>query len=92
MAGLIVIGLVLTRVVGGTKPHVSDDRAVAIGRAHVDFKPEGHTVRFVRRGIPPRGYWLVSYWVRAAGGGYKRITLVLVDANSGNVTEVRRSR
>jgi hypothetical protein len=92
MVGLILLGIVLTRVLGRTNPHVSDDRAVAIGRRHVDFTPDGDTVRLVRRGIPPKPFWLVSYWQRAAGGGYKRITLVLVDANTGNIAEIRRTR
>jgi hypothetical protein len=33
----------------------------------------------------------VSFWVRNPTGGYRRITFVLLDANSGEVTEVRRS-
>ena len=92
MVGLLVIGLVLTRVIGRTNPHISEERAVAIGRPHVPFKPDGHTIRLVQRGIPPRAFWLISYWQRAAGGGYKRITLVLVDAKTGNIDEVRRNR
>jgi hypothetical protein len=93
MVGLLALGLVLTRVLGQTRPHVSDERAVAIARGKVDFKPEGDNVRLVRRGIPPRPFWAVSFWIRnASGGGYKRITLVLVDASSGRVAEVRRAR
>ena len=92
MVGLIAIGLLLTRVAGRTNPHVTDERAVAIARSHIDFKPDGHAVRLVRRGIPPKPFWVVSYWQRGAGGGYKRITVVLVDANTGNISEVRRTR
>jgi hypothetical protein len=33
--------------------------------------------------------WAVSFWIRKAGGGFSRITLVLVDANSGRVMQVR---
>jgi hypothetical protein len=70
---------------------VSEDRAVAIARPRIDFKPQDHQIRFIRRGIPPRGYWVVSFYIRRQGGGYKRVTVVLVDAQSGKVTEVRRS-
>jgi hypothetical protein len=45
----------------------------------------------VRQGIPPRPVWAVSFWIRKAGGGFSRITLVLVDANSGQVMQVRRT-
>jgi hypothetical protein len=91
MVGLLVLGLVLVKVLGGGKPHVSAQRAVAIARPHIDFKPEDHQVRFVRQGIPSRGYWVVSFYIRRAAGGYQRVTVVLVDAQSGRVTQVRRA-
>jgi hypothetical protein len=91
MVGLLVLGLLLTRVLGKTRPHVSEARAVEIARPKIDFTPQGHTIRLVRRGIPPRAYWLVSFWTRNANGGYKRVTVVLMDASSGRVVEVRRA-
>ena len=91
MVGLLALGRVLVNVLGGGKPHVSEERAVAIARPHVDFTPQDHQIRFVRQGIPPRGYWVVSFFIRKQGGGYKRVTVVLVDAQSGRVTEVRRT-
>jgi hypothetical protein len=91
MVGLLVVGIVLVRVLGKTKPHVSESRAIQIAQPKIDFVPEGHTIRYVRRGIPPHGYWIVSFWIHKTGGGYKRVTVVLVDASSGRVTEVRRS-
>jgi hypothetical protein len=91
MVGLLALGLVLTRVIGTTNPHVDKARAVAIARTHIDFTPQGHTIRLVRRGIPPRAYWAVSFWIARRAGGYERATLVILDAGSGRVTEVRRT-
>jgi hypothetical protein len=90
MVGLLLIGLVLTRVLGKTRPHVSKAEAVQIARPKIDFTPQGHNIRLLRRGIPPRPYWVISFWIRRTSGGYKRITVVLVDSNSGRITEVRR--
>jgi hypothetical protein len=90
MVGLLVLGLVLTRVLGRTQPHVSESRAIAIARPKIDFVPEGHTIRLIRRGIPPRAYWAISFWIHNASGGYKRITVILVDSKNGRVVEVRR--
>jgi hypothetical protein len=90
MVGLLVLGLVLTRVLGRTRPHVSESQAIAIARPRIDFTPEGHTIRLVRRGIPPRAYWIVSFWIHNASGGYRRITVVLVDSRNGRILEVRR--
>ena len=51
---------------GGKK--VGKDDAVAIARTRIDFKPTGYQIRFLRRGIPPRGYWVTSFYIRKASG------------------------
>ena len=91
MVGLIVIGLVLVKVLGRSTPRVSKSEALEISRPRIDFVPQDDQIRFIRRGIPPHGFWIVSYFIRKQGGGYKRVTVVVVDAASGKVTEVRRS-
>ena len=89
MVGLIVIGLLLTRVAGRGQQNISDDRAVAIARPLVDFTPEGHNIRFVRQGIPPKPFWAVSFWIKDAQGTPTRVTLVLIDAETGRVDSVK---
>jgi hypothetical protein len=91
MVALLALGLVLTRVLGRTNPKFSKQDAIAVARPKVDFKPQGYNIRLLRQGIPPRPVWAVSFWIRKAGGGYSRITLVLVDASSGRVMQVRRT-
>ena len=91
MAALIALGLVIVHVMGGSGPKVSGDEAVAIARPHIDFKPQQHQIRYVRRGIPPHGYWVVSFFIRRAEGGYRRVTVVVLDASNGNVTEILRT-
>jgi hypothetical protein len=88
---LIALGLVATRVFNRGRPAVTQQQALAIARPRVDFTPQGHTIRLVQRGIPPRSYWAVSFWIPKASGGYKRVTVVLVDGRNGRVVEVRRS-
>jgi len=91
MVALLALGLVLTRVLGRTDTKVSKDDAIAVARPKVDFEPQGYNIRLVRQGIPPRPVWAISFWIRKAGGGFSRITIVLVDANSGRVMQVRRT-
>jgi hypothetical protein len=91
MAVLLLAALMLTRVLGQTGPDVSKDEAVAIARAEVDFSPDGHNIRFLRRGVPPRPFWVVSFWIRAPDGGYSKVTVAVVDADTGRVTEVRQA-
>jgi len=90
MVGLLALGLVLVNVLGRTTPRVSRKQAVAIARPRIDFKPQGYQLRFIRRGIPPRGVWVVSFYIRNQSGGYRRVTNVLVDSNTGEVAQVTR--
>jgi hypothetical protein len=91
MAALLGIGFVLVNVLHQGKTNVSKEDAVAIARQRIDFTPTGYQIRFIRRGIPSRGYWVASFYIRRDGGDYSRVTVVLVDAASGRVTEVRRT-
>jgi hypothetical protein len=91
MVALLALGLVLTRVLGRTNTRVSKEDAIAVARPKVDFKPQGHNIRLLRQGIPPRPVWAISFWIRKASGGYSRITVVLVDASNGRVVQVRRA-
>jgi hypothetical protein len=44
----------------------------------------------VKRGFNSRPYWAVSLSQIRPGGGYRNVTVVVVDANTGAVTEIRR--
>jgi hypothetical protein len=90
MAALILVGLTLTRFTGHGGQQVSEDRAVAIARPQVDFTPEGHNIRLVRQGIPPRAVWAISFWIKDPQGTPTRLTVVLVDASTGQIDSVRK--
>jgi hypothetical protein len=91
MVALLGVGLVLVNVLDQGKAKVSKEDALAIARPRIDFKPTGYQIRFIRRGIPSRGFWVASFYIRKNGGGYSRVTVVLVDATTGRVTEVRKT-
>jgi hypothetical protein len=91
MAALLLLGLAIVHFAGRNEKKVSQDEALVIARPRVDFEPNGHQIRYLRRGIPPRGFWIVTYYIRDELGTYKRVTTVFVDASSGKVTEVRRT-
>jgi hypothetical protein len=89
MVAIIVIGLTLTRFTGHSDQQVSEERAVEIARPQVDFTPEGHNIRLVRQGIPPRPVWAVSFWIKNHQGTPTRVTVVVVDASTGHIDSVR---
>ena len=88
MVALIVVALLLSRLSGRGEQQVSQERAVEIARPQVDFTPEGHNIRLVRRGIPPRAFWAVSFWIKDATGHATDVTIVLVDASTGQIDQV----
>jgi hypothetical protein len=45
----------------------------------------------VRRGIQARSFWAVSLWTLDARGRFEKVTLVMVDARTGNVAQVNRN-
>ena len=92
MVALIAVALVIARVVNHGGARVSEERAVAAARPYAGFTPEGHNIRLVRRGIPPRPYWAVSFWIKNPTGDATRVTVVLVNADTGDVTEVKKSQ
>jgi hypothetical protein len=92
MVALILLALLLTRVLGHGNAKVSEERAVEVARAYAGFTPEGHNIRLLRRGIPPRPFWAVSFWIKNGAGDPTRVTVVLVNADTGDVTEVKKSQ
>ena len=62
---------------------------MAIAKKQIDFKPDLVGVRLVKRGFNSRPYWAVSLSQRKPGGGYQHVTVVVIDANTAEVTEVR---
>lgn len=88
VAILLVAAFVVSRSCQAREVAIDKERAMAIARGQIDYKPSHVAVRFVRRGIPSHGYWAVSL----PGTDPPRITTVLVNAASGAVVEVNRER
>ncbi len=70
---------------------IDQQRAIEIAKTRLDFKPECAQVRFVRRGIRGGAYWAVSLWTLDAEGEFEHVTLVLVDARTGEIGRVERN-
>ena len=66
---------------------LTKDQAVAIGQRYIDFKPQGHRIASIPRGVPPKRYWAISYFIRNGTGGFKRCAQVILSANTGKLVE-----
>ena len=90
--GVVVLIIALTgaflvsRGCQRTQVRISEEQAVVLGERQLDFDPQGHNIRIVQRGLPPRRYWAVSYFIRTTSGtGYRKLTVMLIDVNTGKV-------
>ena len=87
---MVVAAFLVSRSCQRNYVRLTSDQAVGIAQREIDFHPQGHNVRLVQRGVPPKRFWAVSFWIRdsRAKGGYSKLTVVLVNANTGKVAKV----
>lgn len=88
IAILLVAAFVVSRSCQEREVAIDKERAVEIARDQIDYEPQRVAVRFLRRGVPSRGYWAVSM----PGADPPRVTTVLISASSGDVVEVNREQ
>ena len=81
----------LAKTCASTDTAVSQDEAIVIAKEQVDFEPNQVMVRYIQQGLKPRPYWAVSLSDKQPDGALDNLTVVVVDANTGEVTEIRRS-
>ncbi|MSO94582.1 MAG: hypothetical protein EXQ81_02155 [Thermoleophilia bacterium] len=85
-AVVLIAAFAASRSCADTSPDFSKDEALASARAIAAFEPGHVQIRFIRSGVPPRGYWAVSMYQGEATAP-TRTQLVLIDANTGTVTD-----
>lgn len=91
LLAVLVLAVVVSRSCGATEAEVSQEQAVAIAKRQVDFEPTEVVVRFLKRGLNQRGFWLVGLSREAATGEREQATNVIVDAETGEVTSVQEA-
>ena len=89
LAGVLVAALLVSKSCGKTEAEVNQDRAIAIAKQQVDFEPDRVVVRLVKQGLRLREVWLVGLGQRREDGSYVVATNVMVDADTGEVLEIR---
>jgi hypothetical protein len=86
---VIVAALVVARSCGKTEPEVSQEEAIEIARTQVAFDANQVVIRFLKQGLRAQETWLVGLGEQREDGTYVRATNVLVDADTGDVLEIR---
>jgi len=88
--GTILVILAVTGVMRADRGvEISSEEAAEIALPEIDFEPEQTTVRLVREGIDLQPVWAVSFSIEKQDDeGFERLTVVRVDAETGEVLGV----
>jgi len=90
IVGVLLIAVVAAKTCASRDTEVSSDQAEEIAREAVDFEPNQVMVRFLPQGADSRPYWAVSLSIKAADGTLENVTVVVVNAETGGIEEIRR--
>jgi hypothetical protein len=90
LLAVLLLAFLASRSCASRDKEVSQDEAVEIAREEVDFEPDRVGVRFVPRGIPSQPFWAVSLSTEDTEGRLERVTVVVVDARTGEIEEIRQ--
>jgi hypothetical protein len=88
---VLVAAFLVSKSCGAVGDEISQEQAVEIARTQIDYEPERVMVRLLKRGVKSRPYWAVSLATVADTGALERVTVVVIDAKTGAVGEIRRT-
>ena len=89
LALVLLLAFLASRSCASRDTEVSQEEAVEIARDQIDYEPDRVGVRFLPRGIQSRPSWAVSLSTVNAQGDLTRVTVVVVDGETGEILEVR---
>jgi uncharacterized membrane protein YkoI len=93
LVALLVAAFVFAQTCQKDQVRVSKEQAMATAQDQVSFNPTRTQVRLLRQGINSKPFWIVSLSIPAEQEGvFRRLTVVRVDANTGEVVDVERGR
>jgi uncharacterized membrane protein YkoI len=89
LLAILVVAFVASRSCASVDTPLSQDEAVAIAKKQVSYTPEKVQIRLLKRGIKSHAFWGVSLSTVNPDGSLGRVTVVVVDAETGDVAEIR---
>jgi hypothetical protein len=94
---VIVLALVAAFVFAQTcqkdQVRVSKEEAIQTAREQISFEPERTQIRLLRQGLGSNPFWIVSLSIPGkTDDTFRRIAVVRVDANTGEVEDVEGGR
>lgn len=89
----MVLALVVARSCQQSQVRITKEQAISTAREEIRFTPDVVNVRLLRQGLRSKPFWFVNMSMGATGEeSVRRLVVVQVDANNGEVVEVDRQR
>ena len=93
LVGVLALAFVVARGCQQSQVRVSEEQAIATAKEEVDFTPRRANIRLLRQGLGSVPYWFVNLSVPGqTPGSIRRLSVVKVDANTGEVVEISKQR
>ena len=89
LAAVLLAALLVSRSCGSSETAVDHREAIEIAKGEIDYEANRVIVRLLKRGLGSDEYWAVSLSRYDSAGRLGRSTVVIIDAQSGEVDEVR---
>jgi hypothetical protein len=93
VVALLLAAFLVAQTCQQSQIRVTKEQAAATARGQIDFTPQRTQIRLLRQGITSQPFWIVSLSVPGADEGtFSELAVVRVDANSGEVADVKIQR
>ena len=89
---MLLAAFAVARGCASSEGDISKEEAIAIARREIDYTADRVQVRLLRRGFQSRPAWAVSLADVSPAGEIEHVTVVVVDAGTRQVVEVRVGR
>ena len=90
--GVLVAAFVVAQTCQKSQVRINKDQAIARAEREISFEPTRTQVRLLRQGISSRPFWAVSLSIPRRDGTFSELAVVRVDANTGEVDDVKVQR
>jgi hypothetical protein len=94
VVGVLLLAFVVSRSCQRDQIRITKDQAIATAEREVSFDPTRRQVRMLRQGLNSKPFWIVSLSIPVEGqqDTFRRLAVVRVDANTGEVYDVKVQR
>jgi hypothetical protein len=94
---VLALALVVSQSCQKSQIRITKESAIARAEREIDFDPTRTQVRLLRQGLNSRPNWIVSLSVPNPGASidaqeFRKLAVVRVDANTGEVLDVKIQR